>query len=93
MKMIEAVIPPFTLGQVRTALLDAGVPGLLWIQFLDVLATWVLAFVGTLIILSILKAVMGLRVSEEEEQMGLDLSQHIERGYSFKDIVRILVRY
>ena len=28
MKMIEAVIPPFTLGQVRTALLDAGVRGM-----------------------------------------------------------------
>ena len=27
MKMIEAVIPPFSLGQVRTALLDAGVRG------------------------------------------------------------------
>ena len=36
----------------------------------------------TLIILSILKAMMGLRVSEEEEQMGLDLSQHDERGYA-----------
>jgi len=59
-----------------------GNPGQLWIQFVAVLATWVLAFVGTLLILSILKALMGLRVSGEDEQMGLDLSQHNERGYA-----------
>ena len=47
-----------------------------------VVVTWVFAAVGTLIILSILKVVMGLRVSEEEEQMGLDLSQHDEKGYA-----------
>ena len=59
-----------------------GNPAQLWVQFVAVLATWILAFVGTLIILSILKALMGLRVSEEEERMGLDLSQHNERGYA-----------
>ncbi len=59
-----------------------GNPGQLWVQFVAVLATWIFAFFGTLIILAILKALMGLRVSEEEERMGLDLSQHDERGYS-----------
>jgi Amt family ammonium transporter len=59
-----------------------GNPGQLWIQIVAVLATMVFAFVGTLVILGILKALMGLRVSEEEEQMGLDLSQHNEKGYS-----------
>jgi len=59
-----------------------GNPGQLGVQFVAVVATWTLAFVGTMIILSILKALMGLRVSEEEERMGLDLSQHNERGYA-----------
>ncbi len=59
-----------------------GNPGQLWTQFVAVAATWIFAAVGTLIILGILKAVMGLRVSEEEEQMGLDLSQHNEQGYA-----------
>ncbi len=59
-----------------------GNPGQLWTQIVAVLVTWVFAAVGTVIILSILKATMGLRVSEEEEQMGLDLSQHDERGYA-----------
>ena len=58
-----------------------GNPGQLWIQFVAVVATWILAMVGTYIILSIVKALMGLRVSDEEERMGLDLSQHNERAY------------
>jgi Amt family ammonium transporter len=59
-----------------------GNPHQLWIQFIAVAATWVFAIVGTFIILTILKAIMGLRVSGEEEQMGLDLSQHNEKSYS-----------
>jgi ammonium transporter, Amt family len=58
-----------------------GNPGQLWIQFVAVIATWILAIVGTVVILSILKAIMGLRVTNEEETMGLDLSQHNERAY------------
>jgi Amt family ammonium transporter len=60
-----------------------GNPKQLWIQFIAVAATWIFAFFGTLIILFILKAIMGLRVSEEEEVMGLDLSQHDEKSYTF----------
>jgi len=59
-----------------------GNPYQLWVQFVAVLATAALAFIGTFIILGILKVTMGLRVSEEEENMGLDLSQHDEKGYS-----------
>jgi Amt family ammonium transporter len=59
-----------------------GNPKQLWVQFVAVVVTWVFAFVGTLIILYILKVIMGLRVSEEEEQMGLDLSQHEEKSYT-----------
>ena len=36
----------------------------------------------TFIILKVLDAVMGLRVAEEEEAVGLDLAQHNERGYN-----------
>ena len=59
-----------------------GNPGQLWIQFIAVLASSVMAFVGTLVILKIVDWTMGLRVSDEEEQLGLDLSQHDERAYS-----------
>ncbi len=59
-----------------------GNPGQLWIQFVAVVATWILAVVGTFIILGILKVVMGLRVTEDDELQGIDLSQHNEQGYS-----------
>jgi Amt family ammonium transporter len=58
-----------------------GNPGQLGIQFVSVLATLALAIIGSYIILSIVKALMGLRVADEEEMMGLDLSQHNERAY------------
>jgi Amt family ammonium transporter len=58
-----------------------GSVALLGPQILSILATWVYAGVGTWIILKILDASMGLRVSPEDEQMGLDLSQHNEAGY------------
>ena len=45
--------------------------------------TWVLAIVATFIILKVLDVVMGLRVSEEAEIEGLDISQHGEEGYLF----------
>ena len=44
---------------------------------------WVLAIVGTLVILKVVDVVIGLRVSEDEEIQGLDLSQHGEEGYAF----------
>ena len=58
-----------------------GNPGQLWIQFVSVVVTLILAFVGTYILLSIVKAIMGLRIADDEERMGLDLSQHNERAY------------
>jgi len=42
---------------------------------------WVLAIVGTLVILKICDVVVGLRVSAEQETQGLDLSMHGEEGY------------
>jgi Amt family ammonium transporter len=59
-----------------------GNPKQLGIQALAVAVTIVLGFVMTTVILKVLDAVMGLRVTEEEEQSGLDLSQHSETAYS-----------
>jgi len=58
-----------------------GNPGQLWIQFETVVVTIVFAMVVTAIILAVLKATMGLRVADDEERMGLDLTQHNERAY------------
>ncbi|HEX3741506.1 MAG TPA: ammonium transporter [Terriglobales bacterium] len=50
-------------------------------QLVGVVIAWVLAIVGTLAILKLVDVTIGLRVSEEEEVQGLDLSQHGEEGY------------
>jgi Amt family ammonium transporter len=50
-------------------------------QVVGVLFAWGLAIVGTLIILKIVDMTIGLRVSEDQEIEGLDLSQHGEEGY------------
>jgi Amt family ammonium transporter len=54
----------------------------LWIQLKGVLFTVVYTAVVTFVILKVIDVVMGLRVSEEEETIGLDLSLHNERGYN-----------
>jgi Amt family ammonium transporter len=59
-----------------------GNPGFLGVQVLTVIVAAVFSVVGTYAILKLLGRVMVLRVSGEEESMGLDLSQHNERAYS-----------
>ena len=51
-------------------------------QLIGVAIAWALAIVGTLVILKVCDLTVGLRVSEEEERQGLDLSMHGEEGYS-----------
>jgi len=53
-------------------------------QLIGVVIAWVLAIVGTLVILKLVDATIGLRVSEEHEVQGLDLSQHGEEGYTWE---------
>ena len=51
-------------------------------QLKGVLVTVGLAAVGTFIILKLVDAIVGLRVADEEETLGLDLSQHGEKAYN-----------
>jgi ammonium transporter, Amt family len=62
-------------------LLEGG--SVLTAQLIAVAITWVLAIVATYVILKVLDAVMGLRVSRTAEIEGLDYSQHGEEGYIF----------
>ena len=54
-----------------------------WIQLISVVATCVFAFALTWILLKITDRLVGLRVSPEEEEQGLDISQHSETGYQW----------
>ncbi len=50
-------------------------------QSVGVMIAWALGIFGTLLILFVVDKTIGLRVSEEHEMQGLDLSQHGEEGY------------
>jgi Amt family ammonium transporter len=54
---------------------------LVWEQLKAIGVTLCLAVVGTTVIAFVVKAIVGLRVSEEVETIGLDLSEHGEEGY------------
>jgi len=80
---VSAVNPIFKDAQGNTLAsgLIEGNPHQLLNQLVGVVISWVIAIVGTLVILKLVDVTIGLRVSEEEEVQGLDLSQHGEEGY------------
>ncbi|PJA82391.1 MAG: ammonia channel protein [Nitrospirae bacterium CG_4_9_14_3_um_filter_44_28] len=59
-----------------------GNASLLLNQIISVGAAWIYSFAATLVILKVIDWTVGLRVSEEDEAGGLDLSQHGESGYT-----------
>ena len=58
-----------------------GNPLQLLIQLVAVATSISFAFVGSLVLLGITDALVGLRVGDEAERMGLDLSEHDENAY------------
>jgi Amt family ammonium transporter len=61
-----------------------GHPSQVLNQSVGVVVAWVLGVVGTLLILKVVDGLVGLRVSDEQEIQGLDLSQHGEEGYNLE---------
>jgi Amt family ammonium transporter len=59
-----------------------GNPGQFMTQVLACATTIVFVFVVTFVLAKVLDAIMGLRVTQPEEEVGLDLSEHGERAYS-----------
>ncbi len=60
-----------------------GNPYQLVVQLISVVASILFAFIMTVILLKIVDKLVGLRVTDEEEEMGLDVAMHSETGYSF----------
>ena len=87
---ITGIIGSLAIGIIASTIINpAGPNGLLYgnvtqigIQALGVAVAAVLGFVGTVIIMKVIGAVMGLRVKEEEEEIGLDLTEQGETAYS-----------
>lgn len=70
-----------TLGLSDGGLLSGNV-GQFVTQIVAILATYVFCGVGTWLILTVVNLLVGLRIEEEEESVGLDLSLHAEAAYS-----------
>ncbi|MCX6605337.1 MAG: ammonium transporter [Acidobacteria bacterium] len=68
---------------INTGLVD-GNGGQVVNQIIGVAISWGIAIVGSFIILKIVDVVVGLRVTSEQETMGLDLSMHGEEGYNLE---------
>ncbi len=72
-----------TTFQVNGAVVSlAGGPGQFLNQLIAVLFTAALSGSATFVILKVVDRVIGLRVDQEDESLGLDLSQHGERAYN-----------
>lgn len=72
------------LGKDKATGFFEGNHGQVFNQFISVGIAWALSIVGTLVILFVVDKVIGLRVSEEDERIGLDLTQHGEEGYDWE---------
>ncbi len=77
----SAINPIFGAGKATGAL--EGNPHQLLNQLTGVAIAWALSIVGTLIILVVVDKTIGMRVSEEDEREGLDISQHGEEAWDF----------
>ena len=78
--LLTGIFAAESLGGAGLAKANIGMQ--VWAQFLSIAVTIVWSGVLSFIILKIVDATIGLRVEEDEERQGLDLSQHNERGYN-----------
>jgi Amt family ammonium transporter len=63
-----------------------GNPDLVWTQLFGVAVTWVFAAVMTFVILKVISVFMQVRSDESHEDIGLDIAEHGERGYTYQDV-------
>ena len=71
-------------GKVLPLGLIDGVPGQVFNQAIGIAISWILAIVGTLIVLKICDVILGVRVTPDQELEGLDVSMHGEEGYNLE---------
>lgn len=90
---VGGILGTFAVGLFAQTLINpAGSNGLffgnaklLTSQIIAILVTMIYSFVMTTIILKIIDKTIGLRIDEESEFNGLDISQHGESGYTFEE--------
>jgi len=78
--LLTGIFASRSINSLGSGLLEGNVRQLGY-QTIGVAIAWALAIVGTIIILFVVDKTIGLRITEEQEVQGLDLSQHGEEGY------------
>jgi Amt family ammonium transporter len=86
---VTGIVGALAIGLVASTLINpAGPNGLFYgnpiqfaIQALGIAVAAALGFGGTVVIMKLIDKTMGLKVREEEEDIGLDVTQHAERAY------------
>ena len=81
--MLLGVLAQASVGGVDGALF--GEVATLWYQFVGVVAVLAFSFVVSWLIAKAIDATVGLRVADQHESEGLDISVHEERGYVLTD--------
>ena len=61
---------------------DMTIGSQVWVQVQGILAVLIWTVIATFIILQVIKVIVGLRVDEQQETEGLDITQHEETGYN-----------
>ena len=79
--LLTGVFCAETLGGSGFGVEEGGIAAQVGVQFIGVLATVIYTGIASFIILKVVDRVIGLRVSTDEEQEGLDIVLHDERGY------------
>jgi ammonium transporter, Amt family len=86
---VTGIVGALAVGIIASTLINpAGPEGLLYgnpvqlaIQGLGIAVAAALGFGGTVVIMKMIDATIGLKVKEDEEDIGLDVTQHAERAY------------
>jgi len=86
---VTGIVGTLAVGLIASSLINpAGPNGLIYgnpiqlgLQALGVVSTAAFSFGGTIVIIKLLDKTIGLRVREEQEEVGLDLSEHAEKAY------------
>ena len=71
------------LGSGSSGIAEGGPLAQLWIQFQGIIVIFAWTAIVTWIILKLVGFVTDLRVSDESEDQGLDVTEHEERSYDF----------
>ena len=87
---IAGIVGALGIGIFASTLINpSGVDGLLygnydqiWIQAVGIAVAAAMGFGGTWVLLQLIKHLIGIRVEPEEEDIGLDISEHAEQAYS-----------